>query len=100
MKFLVTTKAHAVQQGMTSAIVQATQEMADRDIKNGVIDVLYAFADGSGSVGIANADSGEALAQSLLGLPAAPFFDFEARPLAEFNKVVNLRLDALKKNGL
>jgi len=100
VKFLVISRPRPNQQGMTSAMLQATLEKVKEELKSGVIDCLYSFADGSGSVGIGNADSGEALAASLLESPASPFIEFEAHPLADFEKVVGAVIAGMKKRGL
>lgn len=86
MKFLVISRPRANQQGMTSAMVEATVERVKGELKSGVIDCLYSFADGSGTVGIGNADSGEALAASLLESPASPFIQFEGPSPRGFRK--------------
>jgi hypothetical protein len=84
---------------MTSKMVQSTLEKVKGQLKSGALDCIYSFADGSGSVGIANADSGEALVDALES-PAAPFVHFEAHPLADFNKVINNLTTTMKKQGL
>jgi hypothetical protein len=99
MKFLVISRPRENQQGLTSAMVEATLDIVKAQLKAGLIDCIYAFADGSGTVGIGNADSGEALVEAL-ETPATPFVRFEAHPLADFNKVVSNAISNLKKQGL
>ncbi len=62
MKFLIIARPRQIQQGTTSEMVQAPLEKVKGQLKSGVTDCTYSFADGSGSVGIANADSGESWA--------------------------------------
>jgi hypothetical protein len=99
VKFLIIARPRPNQQGMTSEMVQATVEKVKGQLKSGVTDCIYSFADGSGSIAIANADSGDALVD-LLESPAAPFLHFEAHPLADFNKVINNVITTMKKQGL
>jgi hypothetical protein len=99
MKFLVTVKPRQIQQGMTSKMVQATQERVNDLLKSGTYDCVHICAGGSDGVVIVNADSGEALAEAL-DSPAAPFFDFEVRPLTDFNKAVSKTIAVMKKQGL
>jgi hypothetical protein len=99
MKFLVISRPRENQQGMTSAMVEATVEKAKGQLKRGVIDCLYSFADGSGTIGISNADSGDALVDEL-EYPASPFVHFEVYPLANFDKVIGNLITTLKKQGL
>ena len=99
MKFLVIARPRENRQGMTSAMVEATLEKVKGHLKSGVTDCTYSFADGSGSIAIANAESGEALVD-LLESPAAPFIHFEAHPLADFNKVIGNLITTMKKQGL
>jgi hypothetical protein len=99
VKFLIIARPRENQQGLTSEMVQTTLEKIKGQLKSGVTDCIYSFADGSGSVGIANADSGEALVD-LLESPAAPFIHFEAHPLVDFNKVINNLITTMKKQGL
>ncbi|HKD65486.1 MAG TPA: hypothetical protein VKB84_01505 [Candidatus Binataceae bacterium] len=84
---------------MTSEMLQSALDHVNRQLKGGILDCIYSFADGSGSVGIANADSGEALAEALES-PAAPFILFEAHPLTDFNKRVGNVIANLKRQGL
>ncbi len=99
MKFLIIARPRPNQQGMTSEMIQATLEKVNGQLKSGVTDCIYSIADGSGSVGIVNADSGEALVD-LLESPAAPFVHFEAHPLSDFNKVINNLITRMKRQGL
>ena len=85
---------------MTSAMLAATLAKVNEQLQSGVIDCIYAFADGSGgSVGIGNADSGEALIEGL-EYAASPFLQFEVHPLADFNKVISGEIKAMKDRGL
>jgi hypothetical protein len=100
MKFVVITRPRPLQPGMTSAMLQATLAKVNEQLKTGVIDCIYAFADGSGgSVGIGNADSGEALIEGL-EYASSPFLQFEVHPLADFNKVISGEIKAMKDRGL
>jgi hypothetical protein len=81
---------------MTSAMLEATLAKVNEQLKSGIIDCIYSFADGGGSVGIGNADSGEALVEGLQ-YAASPFLQFEVHPLADFNKVMSSEITAMKK---
>ena len=98
MKFLVIVKPRPIQQGMTSAIVQATQERVNALLKSGTYDCVHICAGSRDGVVIVNADSGEALSEAL-DSPAAPFFDFEVRPLTDFNKAISKTIEVMKKQG-
>jgi hypothetical protein len=82
MKFLVFARARKNQQGMSSAMLQATLEKVRARMKAGIIDCLFSFTDGSGTVGISNAESSEAMMHELhLAYPASPFVHFEVLPI-------------------
>jgi hypothetical protein len=101
MKFLVIARPRQNQQGMTSAMVEASKEIANRYLKSGIDDCLFAIADGiGGSCGIMNADSGEALVELLQNVPAVPFMEVQTYLLADFNKVVDKLIEGMKKQRL
>jgi muconolactone delta-isomerase len=100
MKFLVIARPRQIQQGMTSAMVQTTREVVNRDIKSGKIDCLYRFAGGNGTCAIVNADSGDALEEMLMEGPAFPFIEFESHPLADADKFLDKLIEGMKKQGL
>ncbi len=89
MKFLVISRPRQIQQGLTSAMLQASREILNRHIKSGTDDCIYLTPDGGYAVAIVNADSGEALADLFAELPTSPFVEYETRPLADFNKVID-----------
>jgi muconolactone delta-isomerase len=99
MKFLVITKSRPIP-GVTSAMVQATRDIAKRNAKNGVVDSFYAFAGGNGSCSIVNADSGEALMDMLLESPVSPFLEVETYPLADGDQFLGKLIEGMKKQGL
>jgi muconolactone delta-isomerase len=100
MKFLVISRPRSVQQGMTSAMVQATKEIVNGYVKSGKFDCLYRFAGGNGVCAIANADSGDALEDLLQELPTAPFVEYESHPLADCDKFLEKLIEGMKKQGL
>jgi hypothetical protein len=63
MKFLVIAKPP---QAVTGAMIQAVRERYKNNIKSGISDCGYFFANGSRAISITNADSAEALAERLL----------------------------------
>ena len=99
MKFLVITKPRPIP-GVTSAMVEATRDIAKRNTKNGVTDCYYSFAGGSTSCAIVNADSGEALMEMLLEAPVSPFLEIETHPLADGQKFLDKLIEGMKKAGL
>jgi muconolactone delta-isomerase len=100
MKFLVIARPRPIQQGVTSAMVQATREIANRNIKSGKIDCLYRFAGGNGTCAIVNAESGDALEEMLLEAPSFPFLEFETHALAGADKYLDKVIEGMKKQGL
>ena len=99
MKFLLIAKPRPVP-GVTSAMIEATRDIAMRNVKNGVVDCFYSFAGGSGSCSIVSADSGEALMDMLMEAPASPFLDVEIQPLADGRKFLDKVIEGMKKAGL
>lgn len=99
MKFLVITRPCENQQGMTSAMLQATLEKVRGRIKAGIIDCLYSFTDGSGTVGVSNAESSEAMMDAL-DYPASPFVHFQVLPIAGFDNVINDMIKTMEKQGV
>jgi len=100
MKFVVFAHPRQDRQGMTSAMLEVTLAKVNQQLQSGVIDCIYAFADGSGaSVAIGNADSGEALIEGLQ-YEASAFLQFEVHPLADFNRVISGEIAAMKKRNL
>jgi len=95
MKFLVIAKPP---QTATSATIQAARERAKNNIKSGITDCAYFFANGSRAVAITNADSGEALAERLLANGWPPL-ETEIHPLVEFEKYLAEVSKTLKKHG-
>jgi hypothetical protein len=93
MKFLVTTKAP---QTFTSERIQAIRERAKAQLKSGVIDCFYVFANGSRAVSITNADSAEALAERFL-VRGWPPPETEIHPLVDFDKYLEQVAEAIKK---
>jgi hypothetical protein len=100
IKFLVIARPCPIQQGLTSAMVQETAEIVSSRIRDGTIDCLYNFANGSSSFGIVNADSEEALLETLKS-PASPFVELETHAFADFKRIVSNTIEAMmKKQGL
>jgi hypothetical protein len=86
---------------MTSAMLQATLEKARTRMKAGKIDCLYRFVDGSGAVGISNAESSEALMADLeLAYPAFPFVHFQVLPVAGFHDIIDNLIDTMERQGI
>jgi hypothetical protein len=96
MKFLLIAKAP---QAVTSATVQAARERGNNNIKSGITDCAYFFANGSRVVAITNADSAEALAERLLA-GGWPPLESEIHPLVDSDKYLGQVIEALKKQGL
>ena len=71
-------------------------------MKTGIIDCLYSFADGSGTVKISNAESSEAMMKGLkLAYPASPFVHFKVVPLVKgFDNVINKMIATMEKRGV
>ena len=100
MKFRVISRPRRIQQGLTSAMLQASREILNRHIKSGTDDCIYLTPDGGyAGVAIFNADSGEALADLFAELPTSPFVEYETRPLADFNKVIDKLIGGMKSKA-
>jgi muconolactone delta-isomerase len=99
MKFLMIAKPRPMP-GVNSAMLDATRDIAMRNVKNGVVDCFYSFAGGSGSCSIVNADSGEALMETLMEAPVSPFLEVDVHPLADGIKFLNKLIEGMKKAGL
>jgi len=95
MKFLVIAKRP---QAVNDAMIQAVRERYKNNIKSGVSDCGYFFANGSRAISITNADSAEALAERLL-VGGWPPLESEIYPLVEFDMYLKEVSEALKKQG-
>ena len=100
MKFLVIVRPRHPQQGLTSAMVQASREIVNGYIKSGIDDCAFSIADGNGGVGIINANSHEQLMELLMAAPVAAFSEFQTYPLADFDSSISKVIEAMKKQGL
>ena len=101
MKFLVIARPRHTQQGVTSAMVQASREIVNGYVKSGIDDCAYSIADGNGGgVGIVNADSHEKLMELLMAAPVSAFSEFQTYPLADFDSSISKVIEAMKKQGL
>ena len=71
-------------------------------MKAGIIDCLYSFTDGSGTVGISNAESSAAMMDGLkLAYPASPFVHFKVVPLVEgLDNVINIMIATMEQRGV
>ena len=99
MKFLMIARPRPIP-GVTSAMVEATRDIAKRNTTNGVVDCFYSFAGGSGSCSIINAESGEALMETLMEAPVSSFLDIDIHPLADGQKFLDKLIEGMKKAGL
>lgn len=70
----------------------------DERIKNGKLDCLYVFPDGSGMT-IANVKTQEELFDELLSYPMYAFFDWDVTPLVEWKHAFNSVTELYKKMG-
>jgi hypothetical protein len=95
MKFLVIAKPPAT---ITGATIQAVRERFKNNIKSGVSDCGYFFANGGRAISITNADSAEELAQRMLANGWPPL-ESEVYPLVEFDKYLEAVSEALGKQG-
>jgi hypothetical protein len=93
MKFLVIVKPP---QAVTSATIQAVRERAKNNLKSGISDCAYFFANGSRAIAITNADSAEALAERSLAQGWPPL-ESEIHPLVDFDKYLEQVAEAIKK---
>jgi hypothetical protein len=99
MKFLVITTPRENQQGMTRTMLQATLERVRSRMKAGLLDCLYTFTDGSGAVGVSNAESNEAMMDAL-DYPISPFVHFQVLPIAGFDNVIKDLIETMEKKGV
>lgn len=98
MKCLVLVKPRAGTTPTSAALV-ANREIVNSYLKSGVNDCVYVFPDG-GAFAITNADSADKLLELLMDLPAYPFFEWDVRPLADFNKATERIIAMLKRQGM
>ena len=97
MKYLVITKRRAPVQAVAT-VLQTTKEYVNGELSSGRADCVYLFAAGDGSgMGIANADSPEQLVETLLKHPEYENFEWDVRPLCDFNRITDQMLEALRK---
>jgi hypothetical protein len=99
MKFLVITRPRENQQGMTSTSLQATLERVRSRMKAGLLECLYTFTDGSGAIGVSNAESSEAMMDAL-DYPISPFVHFEVLPITGFDNVISDLITRMEKKGV
>jgi len=97
MKYLVMTKRRASVQAVAD-VMRTTKQYVNDELSSGRADCVYLFASGDGSgMGIANADSPEQLVESLLKHPEYQNFEWDIRPLCDFNRITDKMLEALQK---
>jgi hypothetical protein len=67
-------------------------------VKEGVADCAYAFV-GGGGCSIINADSPEELNKLLWGGPMVLFYEYEVRPLTDYDRFMDGVAEAMEKQG-
>jgi muconolactone delta-isomerase len=85
MKHLVTIRRRdgvPIPPEAVAGILAAQREWLEEKVEEGVLDCAYVFAQGSGGMGIINADSAEELSDTLASAPAFVLAAIEIQPLA------------------
>jgi hypothetical protein len=97
MKYLVISKPRGnLPPAMAANILTATKAWINARIKDRSVEYFYAFTIGGG-VGVANADSHEALMKNIRENPAFPFVETEVQPLVDFNESVDSAVRMFQK---
>ena len=97
MKYLVVSKPRGnLPPAMAPNILKGAKAWVNAGIKNRSVEYFYAFPTGGG-VGVANADSHEALMKTMRENPAFPFLDMEVHPLVDFNESIDSAVQMFQK---
>jgi muconolactone delta-isomerase len=88
---------HIVALLIASGDPSSRHRLSPRAVKAGTIDCIYGFPGGSGSVGIANADSVDQLNEMLMNSPLFLYSEYDVRPLTDYAKYLDHVAAALKK---
>lgn len=85
MKYLITFQRNAVPIPAEQAVTLflAAKLWTNASVADGRMDCAYAFADTSGGLTIANADSHEGVWDDILDYPLYMFFDWDVKPLCD-----------------
>jgi hypothetical protein len=98
MKYLLIRKPRVGATPPTAQVVRAQKEFVLALVKKGVLDCAYAFV-GGGGCSIINADSPEKLNEQLWGGPMALFYEYEVRPLADYDRFMEEVAGAMERQG-
>ncbi|MCJ7661355.1 MAG: hypothetical protein MUO67_19570 [Anaerolineales bacterium] len=79
-------------------ILQASRAWMRGKLEDGTVDVTYNFF-GGGGFGIVNARSHEECLQNLLEIPIYPFYEWEVKPILDFEGSYNLFIPFYQKLG-
>jgi hypothetical protein len=99
MKYLILAKQRegAISSAPPIAAYEAAQDVLKAALAEGRIDCIYQFADGRRGVTIVNAESGEALWETLYFYPLFSVQDYEVYPLVDVNFVFDKAIERMKK---
>jgi muconolactone delta-isomerase len=92
MKYLVTIRRRdgvPIPPDAIAGMLMAQREWLEARIDAGDLDCAYVFAQGSGGIGIANADSAEELSEMLTSSPAFVLASIEVQPLADISTLAH-----------
>jgi len=97
MKFLIVAKPGGAPLAPEKAFetYQAAQAYGNKFLEDGTHDCSYAFF-GGGGMAITNADSADDVYKNLIKYPMFPNFQWEVKPLLDWNKTFNSILDTFK----
>jgi hypothetical protein len=82
-----------------AALYQAATAWVNAKLADGSMDLYFFFADASGGLAIANADSPEELLDSIVGYPLFPFLRWETHALAEWSHSHDQMIELFKRMG-
>jgi muconolactone delta-isomerase len=94
MKYLITAQAGQVPPELGVDVYRAAKAWMNAKLADGSLDFHYVFADLTGGLVIANADSHEEVLDRILDFPLYPFFQWEVDALCDwshsYDKIIGL----------
>ena len=100
MKYLVTALPGTtpIPPEQLADLYRAATAWIEAGLEEGRFECVYVFAD-AGGIAIGNADSHEAVFDTLLTYPLYPFFRWEVKPLCDWRHVFNTIVEGMHRGG-
>lgn len=100
MKYLVTALPGTtpIPPEQLADLYQAAGEWIKTGLEEGRFECVYVFAD-AGGIAIGNADSHEAVFDTLLTYPLYPFFRWEVKPLCDWGHIFKTIVEGMHRGG-